>query len=287
VKVCFSCENRFESEGWRCPQCGHEPPRDTFYLFAPEEAESNDGFEVESFDHLARLEPTSFWFRSRNRLIVQLLEKHFPDAKSLLEIGCGTGYVLTGIRSAIPAMRVAGSELYTAGLRFASKRLPEVALYQMDCRRIPFDGEFDVVCAFDVLEHVEEDEVALRQMHAATRPGGGIMVSVPQHRWLWSAGDDYAHHKRRYRRSELTSRIEAAGFTVERVTSFVSLLLPVMMLSRSRQQDASKYDPQGEYRAPRIVDRAMELTTEGERRLIGLGASLPAGGSLVVVGRKS
>lgn len=262
------------------------PEHDSFYLFAPELAESNDGFEAESFDHLARQEPTSFWFRSRNRLIVQLLKAHFPGARTLLEIGCGTGYVLTGIRTALPELQVAGSELYTAGLRFASDRLPGVELYQMDCRRIPFDAEFDVVCAFDVLEHVEEDEVALRQMHAATRPGGGILVSVPQHRWLWSAGDDYAHHKRRYTRRELTDKVQRAGFRVARVTSFVSLLLPVMMLSRSRQQEAAKYDPETEYRAPRIVDRAMELTTEGERRLIGLGASLPVGGSLVAVGLK-
>jgi SAM-dependent methyltransferase len=286
MKVCLSCENRFDGESWRCPRCGSAPPRDTFLLFAPQLAEANDGFEVESFDHLSRLEPTSFWFRSRNRLIVQLLRQHFPRATSLLEIGCGTGYVLSGIRDALPAIGIAGSELYTAGLRFAARRLDGAALYQMDCRLIPFDSEFDVVCAFDVLEHVDEDATALAQMHRAAKPGGGIIVSVPQHRWLWSAGDDYAHHKRRYSRRELARKLEDAGFRVERITSFVSLLLPVMVLSRARQKDAATYDPEGEYRAPRFVDRAMELTTETERWLIRRGVSLPAGGSLVAVARK-
>ena len=255
-------------------------------LFAPEQAESNDGFELESFELLARLEPTSFWFRSRNRLIIQLLRSYFPEAKSLLEIGCGTGFVLSGVHDAIPQLRIAGSELYTAGLGFAQRRLPEAALYQMDCRSIPFEAEFDVVCAFDVLEHVEEDEVALAEMFQAVRPGGGIIVSVPQHMWLWSAGDDYAHHKRRYRRPDLRAKLETAGFDLVRVTSFVSLLLPVMALSRSRRRDRNTYDPKSEYRAPRAVDRAMESILETERWLIRRGFSLPAGGSLVAVARR-
>jgi 2-polyprenyl-3-methyl-5-hydroxy-6-metoxy-1,4-benzoquinol methylase len=255
-------------------------------LFAPEQADSNDGFDVDSFALLARLEPTSFWFRSRNRLIVQLLRRHFPDAKNLLEIGCGTGYVLSGVHEAMPQLNLAGSELYTAGLGFASTRLPGATLYQMDCRHIPFEAEFDVVCAFDVLEHVEEDEVALAEMFNAVRPGGGIIVSVPQHKWLWNAGDDYAHHKRRYRRSELRAKLAAAGFDVVRMTSFVTLLLPVMALSRSRRRDLHTYNPKSEYQAPRAIDRAMESVLEAERWLIRRGISLPAGGSLVAVARR-
>jgi 2-polyprenyl-3-methyl-5-hydroxy-6-metoxy-1,4-benzoquinol methylase len=286
VKVCLECEQRFESDSWRCPRCRHEPERGRFMLFAPEQADSNDGFDVDSFDLLARLEPTSFWFRSRNRLIVQLLGRHFPDAKNLLEIGCGTGYVLSGVHEAMPQLNLAGSELYTAGLGFASTRLPGATLYQMDCRHIPFEAEFDVVCAFDVLEHVEEDEVALAEMFNAVRPGGGIIVSVPQHKWLWNAGDDYAHHKRRYRRSELRAKLVAAGFDVVRMTSFVTLLLPVMALSRSRRRDLRTYDPKSEYQAPRAIDRAMESILEAERWLIRRGISLPAGGSLVAVARR-
>jgi SAM-dependent methyltransferase len=286
VKVCLQCAQRFDSEDWRCPRCHKEPASGQFPLFAPDLAESNDGFELESFEHLARLEPTSFWFRSRNRLILQLLRRHFPGARSLLEIGCGTGFVLSGLRAGLPELQLAGSELYTAGLEFAARRLPGTALYQMDCRRIPFEAEFDVVCAFDVLEHVEEDGTALAAMFQATRPGGGIIVSVPQHPWLWSAGDDYAHHKRRYRRADLRSKLTAAGFEIVRVTSFVSFLLPVMALSRSRQRDPRTYDPTSEYRTPRAVDRAMESVLESERWLIGHGVSLPAGGSLVAVARR-
>lgn len=286
MKACLYCNQRFDAEGWRCPSCGREPASRGFLLFAPELADSNDGFEPTAFERLARTEPTSFWFRARNRLIVQIIKRDFPQAHNLLEIGCGTGYVLLGVRQGLPGLHVAGSELSVAGLELAARRVPGADLYQMDARHIPFDSEFDVVCAFDVLEHVVEDHAALAEMFKAVRPGGGIIVSVPQHPWLWSAGDDFAHHKRRYRRGELKSKLAAAGFSLVRITSFVSILLPLMALSRAFQRDARTYDPKTEYRAPPVLDRAMELTLETERWLIGRGVSLPAGGSVVAVARR-
>jgi SAM-dependent methyltransferase len=287
VRVCLSCGNKFEAADWRCPRCKFEPGGERFPLFAPDLAASNDGFEASAFARLTRQEPSSFWFRSRNRLVVQLLRRHFPAAKNLLEVGCGTGFVLSGIRDAIPELVLSGSDLYVDGLDFASRRLPGVELYQMDCRRLPFEAEFDVICALDVLEHVTEDDVALAEMFRSVRPGGGVVVSVPQHRGLWSAADDYAHHKRRYRRSELASKLSAAGFHVSRVTSFVSVLLPLMVASRAQQRDPSSYDPTTEYRMPRMVDRTLETILDAERWLIERGISLPAGGSLFAVATKS
>ena len=246
-------------------------------------ADANDGFGRASFELLASLEPDSFWFRSRNRLVVQLLRRHFPTATRLLEIGCGTGFVLAGIRNAMPQLTVAGSELYTAGLDFAADRLPGVELYQMDCRRVPFDSEFDVVCLLDVLEHVEEDERALDETFRSVRPGGGVIISVPQHPRLWSAGDDFAHHKRRYRRHELEAKLRTAGFRLVQVTSFVAFLLPLMALARALERDRGTYDPMSEYRIPRFLNRAFEGALEVERWLISRHLSLPAGGSLIAV----
>ena len=256
-------------------------------MFAPELDASDEGFELTSFARLAEQEQTSFWFRARNRLVAQLLKRHFPDARKLLEIGSGTGYVLAGLRQSLPNLELVGAELHTAGLRFASERLPGVELYQMDARHIPFESEFDVVSAFDVIEHVDDDARVLAELHRATRPGGGLIVSVPQHPWLWSAYDDFAHHVRRYRRRELAERVEAAGFDVVQITSFVTTLLPALAVSRRAQKNLDDYDPGGEYRLPRVVDRLLEGCLEGERFLIARGVSLPAGGSLFVVGRKA
>ena len=286
MKICPHCEARFDTPEWTCPVCGKQPHGDRFLMFAPELDASDEGFELTSFAHLAQLEATSFWFRARNRLVAQLLRRHFPSARKLLEIGSGTGYVLAGLRRALPQLELVGAELHTAGLRFASERLPGVELYQMDGRHIPFESEFDVVSALDVIEHVDEDSRVLAEMHRATRPGGGLIVSVPQHPWLWSAADDFSHHVRRYRRRELAGRVESAGFEVVQMTSFVTTLLPVLAVSRRRLPSLDEFDPGGEYRLPRVIDRLLEGCLDAERFLIGRGFSLPAGGSLFVVGRK-
>lgn len=243
-------------------------------------------YDAALFEALAAVEPESFWFRARNRLVVSTVRRHFSAGRSLLELGCGTGFVLEALREALPGWRLVGSELYEEGLAVARRRLADVELVQADARALPYRDEFDVVGAFDVLEHVHEDAVVLAQMHAAVRPGGGIVVLVPQHPRLWSAMDDVAHHVRRYTRAELVGKVRSAGFRVERATSFVSALLPAMVLSRvARRVSPRPYDPVAELR-PGALNGVFERILDGERRLIERGVSLPAGGSLLVVGRR-
>lgn len=205
----------------------------------------------------------------------------------MLDLGCGTGFVLAGLRGRFPAISFTGGELFAAGLEVARRRLPGVPLLQLDARRLPFTNAFDVVGAFDVLEHVDDDERVLAEMYRATRPGGGAIVTVPQHPWLWSVVDELSEHRRRYTRDELVSKLERARFVVLHHTSFVTLLLPLLALSRLRSVRVADYDPTTEYRMPRLVGRALGAIMAMERRLLlerGLG--LRAGGSLLAVARK-
>jgi SAM-dependent methyltransferase len=178
--------------------------------------------------------------------------------------------------------RVVGSEAHAEGLAFAARRAPGAELMQMDARRIPFREAFDVVAAFDVIEHVEEDEQVLREMFAACRSGGGIMLTVPQHPWLWSERDEFARHVRRYSRAELLRKVAAAGFKRAWSTSFVSLLLPLMAASRRRK----RFSPSGELEVGRAANRLFGAVMAFERKLIAAGVSLPAGGSLLVAAHK-
>jgi SAM-dependent methyltransferase len=283
VKVCLACAARFDSDGWRCPECGHAPASNGFVRFMSEELLA--GFPEESFDHLPAQEDRSFWFRSRNRLIDWALRKYFPEARSFFELGCGTGVVLQALRARRPALALAGGEPFAAGLEVARSRMPDVSLYQLDGRQLPFDEEFDAAGAFDVLEHIDEDEAVLRQLRQAIKPGGGLLVSVPQHPWLWSPVDDYSHHRRRYTSGELVRRVEAAGFGVLRKTSFVSILLPAVALSRWRGR-GRECDPAAEFRLPAVVERAFGVAMTAERGLIGAGVSFPAGSSLLLIAQR-
>ncbi len=281
----MACACDFTDSNWTCPFCGHEPAHlRGFVSFAPAVALENSGLNPQDHHVLERVQHGSFWFRARNRLLQDLARRWFLDAKSVLEVGCGTGYVLAGLREALPNARLAGSEIYANGLEYAAKRLGDgVDLYQMDAQAIPFSAEFDLIAACDVLEHIEADESVLREMHRALKLGGGLLLTVPQHPFLWSGVDEIAFHKRRYRRTELQEKCRRNGFRVVASTSFVSALLPLMMVRRLTAAERADYDAEAEMRLPRPLDRVLEGALDLERMLIARGVRLPLGGSRIVV----
>lgn len=287
MKSCPACRHIFEAADWYCPACSHHPPEvGGFLALAPELALSGGGFQPAYFSELAVLEAGNFWFQSRNALIIQMLRRFFPQMQRFLEIGCGTGFVLSGIANAFPSVKLTGSEVFSIGLTHAATRLPQVELLQMDARRIPYVEHFDAVGAFDVLEHIGEDQQVLGEIHKALRPGGGILLTVPQHAWLWSRQDELACHVRRYSAADLRSKLVAAGFTVLYLTSFVSLLLPLLWLSRRVNKQGDNVDPLSELRLGRLANHCLGMTMTLERGLIQLGLRFPAGGSLLCVARK-
>ena len=288
MKICPQCHHHFNQENWHCPACGYTPPCLNGHLtFAPELAAESAGFEAEFFPKLAQLEAKNFWFRSRNRLIIYALKHYFPQAKNFLEIGCGTGFVLQGIEKNLSHLTCSGSEIFTAGLEFATERLCKTTLFQMDARNIPFAEEFDIIGAFDVLEHIEQDTDVLAKMYQATQNGGGIILTVPQHPWLWSQADTHAHHVRRYVKKDLMIKLHQAGFKIVRVTSFVSFLLPLMLISRINNRSNSKdYDPTSELKISGFLNYLLEKILDMERWFIKLGFSFPWGGSLLVIAYK-
>lgn len=287
MKICSACGSAFSHVGWLCPHCGIQPEeRNGFTAFAPGLC-SNAGFRDDHFNELIELEARNFWFRARNRLIVWALLHYFPNKENLLEVGCGTGFVLNGIASAFPKMKLSGSEISSVGLAYAAKRLQNADLFQMDARSIPFCNEFDVIAAFDVLEHIEEDETVLAQMYQAIRIDGGLMITVPQHKFLWSRVDEHACHVRRYAARDLVRKVKAAGFEIVRKTSFVSLLLPLMMASRSLQRGENpNYDPLAELRISDLPNNVFERIMAIERWAIRLGFCFPVGGSLLLIAKK-
>jgi trans-aconitate methyltransferase len=248
----------------------------------------NIGFKTHYFKELAGLEAGNFWFRARNKLILWALHKYSPGLKSFLEIGCGTGFVISAISKRFPGARLSGSEYLEEGLVYARQRVPGAEFTQMDARHIPHESELDAIGAFDVLEHIEEDDAVLQQICKALKPGGIVFITVPQHRWLWSAVDVYACHVRRYGANELHQKVCGAGFEIIRSTSFVSTLLPAMYLSRLLQGNKTdmNMDDVAGLRVNPILNKIFEWLLDIELAMIRAGVSLPVGGSRLLVARK-
>lgn len=272
-----------------CPACAFAPPLvDGLRRYAPDVADQGPGYDPAHYEQLARYEAGNFWFRARNDVILDTLATHFPGATRYLEVGCGTGFVLQAVAQRWPSLDVSGCEVFAAGLAFARQRVPRATLFQMDATRVPFEARFDVIGAYDVIEHIEAQDEVLAGLHRALVPGGGLVLTVPQHRWLWSEADVEAHHVRRYEPGELEAAVTRAGFSVVHSTSFVSLLLPVMAASRLAPKRAgAARDPYREFKLPRAVNAAFEGVMRVESALRrSTGVRFPMGGSRLVVARR-
>jgi ubiquinone/menaquinone biosynthesis C-methylase UbiE len=273
---------------WRCPACGHTVAQDAgIPMFAPELADTISGFNPKSFEALSRIESEHFWFVTRNELIVGLANKYFPEARRFLEVGCGNGAVLRAVAQSRPWERLVGSELHPAGLAYARERLPsDVEFVQMDARNIPATDVFDLTGVFDVIEHIEDDEAVLRGLRRVTQTGGGTIVAVPQHPWLWSRSDDVAHHQRRYRRSELEEKFRRNRFEVLFSSSFTAMLLPLMAASRLKGRGKENNDDiNREFMLSPRINSLFIAILRAEIRMTLAGLNWPAGGSRIVVGR--
>ncbi len=260
--------------------------------YAPERSGGRGEYPIDAFRKLVQAELSHPWFLVRARVLSGLWRKYVSQEKGrFLEIGCGTGGVLYSLSKAFPQWEFWGGELHVEGLVHAQQRLPNSRFVQLDASQMPFQEEFDAVGLFDVIEHIEDDVGVLQGAARALKPGGLMLVSVPQHPWLWSGYDVAADHKRRYTRKTLRTAVQQAGLDLLHMTSFASFSLPIMWVSRFFQ---STERPQEEAleRAYRELElggwqkHLLNLLLQMDYMLIRAGLSLPAGGSLILAARK-
>lgn len=245
------------------------------------------GFDVSAYERLVRVEADNFWFCARNRLIIWALKRYFPKIKNFLEVGCGTGFVLSEIERTMGYENVMGSDLYEEGLAFAGGRVKNARLFKMDVMEIASKDNIDLIGAFDVLEHVERDAQVLKDAYTALNPGGGMIITVPQHDFLWSYADELSGHVRRYSAGDLKEKIEKAGFKIKDIVSFVSLPMPLVMLRRLvKDPDKEKERTIVDTRLPRGINWILEKELGLELFLIRSGVRMGFGVSLLAAAVK-
>ncbi len=266
---------------------------DGIKCFSPDVAKSYSDYPDGGFDITDENAKSSFWVHSRNRLFKRIVRKHLnaSSGTSLLEIGCGTGEFIRNI-SDTENLNITGSEVYLKGLAIAKKKLPEVEFIQLDVTQGIIDARFDMIVAFDVIEHIDDDIAAISNIYEMLKVGGTLVVSVPQHMLLWSRLDEIVKHKRRYSRPELVAKLQANGFAIGYLTSFVFVLFPLMLVSRLLDKRREHPDTDGQalekrVSFPPLLNWAMDGLMRIDELLIRIGFSLPFGGTLLVVARKN
>ena len=228
---------------------------------------------------IAARERTHFWHVPRRRLLLDTIARHQrSQGTRLLDVGCGTGALVESL---------AQEGFDACGLDpWADKnRLDQARFKTGQAESVPWpDDSFGTVCAFDVLEHAD-DQRALQELFRVLKPGGLLFISVPAYDWLWSARDELAGHRRRYSRSMLRQRVIGEGFLVESLFGYQFLLLPMFAISRLWARLVRSKETTDEDEPGRLVNFLLRAVNTIE---ITAGRLLrpPVGSSLLLVGRK-
>jgi SAM-dependent methyltransferase len=234
-------------------------------------------------------EDRHWWFRGRRRVIWAMLGMaRLPSGARVLDAGCGTGRNLVELASIGNASGVDPSEEAVAFCR--RRGLEDVRCAGIE--KLPFeDGQFDVLLAADVLEHVRDDRDALAELRRVAVTGGWLVITAPAYQWLWTEHDVQLGHVRRYTSGQLQRTVNEAGWSIKHATYFNSLLLPGVALARSAARLAEKRGGgrPGHTdldRTPVALNRLLEVPFRLEATWIGAGRALPAGVSIGLLCRK-
>lgn len=187
--------------------------------------------EPSAYLEMARQQEKHWWFRARRQIIKTIFMRFIGLEKPhILEVGCGPGGNLAMLSELgdVSAMEMDNYAREFAakfsGLHIVEGKLPD---------HIPFGkSKFDVICLFDVLEHIDDDQKALQKVHQRLTSHGKIILTVPAYPRLFSRHDSLHHHYRRYAQHELKHKVEQAGFNIEKVSHFNMFLLPLALLTR-------------------------------------------------------
>jgi SAM-dependent methyltransferase len=184
-----------------------------------------------TYEIMNRVEDSHWWFVGRRAILENFLRKISNELRitnyelRILDVGCGTGANLEMLRQFGEAE---GVDVSDEALEFCRKK--GLKVHQGLAEELPFeDGEFEIVTALDVVEHLDDDVAGLKEMHRVLKKGGKSLIFVPAFMWLWGVQDDISNHRIRYTKKQIIERLEKAGFEIERATyANITFFAPIL-----------------------------------------------------------
>ena len=234
------------------------------------------------YRELFEVEERHWWFRSRRAVVRALLSRtDLPPSPRILDAGCGTGanlleYGRLGEVTGVDAFREAVELCRERGLD---------NVIEAPVEELPFEpGSFDLLFATDVIEHLDDDVRALRELRRVGADDARLVLTVPAYGWLWSDHDVSVHHRRRYTADRLRESVRAAGWTPAVDTYFFATALPAVAVVRTLRRRRVNANAGSDLSLPPApVNRLLQLPTLAEAKAIERGARLPAGVSVGMV----
>lgn len=237
------------------------------------------------YEKLAATEGDMWYFDAlHQRMLIHLNRWHAKRA-DILDAGCGTGGFIRLIQQREPLWNTTGLDFSELACKI-SRQNTQSRIIQGSITDLPFPNDhFDVVTCADVLSHVDDGSIALKEFCRVVRPGGIVVINVPAYQWMWSYHDDSVETRHRFRRGELVRMVKSTGLSPLQSSYANTLIFPLIIARRKLfpprgpSSDVKPYSP--------FVDKLCGTMALLENAWIERGGSLPTGCSVFLAARKN
>ncbi len=243
-----------------------------------------EDYDPEDLRVLYNSEEKHFWFINRKNVIKETFVKYVHPNSDIIEIGAGTGNIAKMLLNLGYNMSV--GEIHANGIEYA-KEYGINKRFQFNLLESPFVQHFDVVAMFDVIEHIENEKLALYNISQMLKANGLLIVTVPAHSWLWSMDDVVGHHKRRYTIQSLTKVLVDNGFELLSAKYFFVAIIPLLFLRTyiRNPNKRKKKESIDQIKLNKLINATLNVITKYENKLLK-HVNSPFGGSIIAVAKK-
>jgi len=233
--LCPKCDRW--TNGIICTQCGFKFVNNKIVSFV-DCIDTEINYESQGLDRLYKYEQEHFWFKSRREFVKKVFIRYIKKESMIIEIGAGTGSISRMLLSE-GYDNISVGEVHENGLIYA-KSYGIKKLFQFNLVNTPFKEHFDVVCMFDVLEHIDNDDQALQNTLKIMKNDGYAILTVPAHMFLWSNIDKVSGHMRRYSKADLVLKMKKNGFKIVDCQYFFCFLTPLLLIRKKITKDSTE-----------------------------------------------
>ncbi len=256
--------------------------QDNIKIFDEDIKENHADYNAVGLDNLYAQEEKHFWFIARKEFILRSIKQHIKKSTKIIEIGAGTGNVSRYLQNN-GYKNISVGEIHLNGLKYA-QGYGISECYQFNLLDTPFEDEFDAVCMFDVLEHIEEDDFALQNVNKSLNKRGKIVLT-----WLWNRDDAIAGHKRRYTKKELINKLKVNGFEILKARYFFIGIIPLLffrtILNKDDKSEVKEIEFSNDISMNSVLSNVLLFISRVENKISHLLPNI-FGGSLLIIAKK-